>query len=163
MLVLSGGVSVGRYDYVRQVLVEMGADLLFWKVRQRPGKPLLFGLLEGKPVFGLPGNPTSSSICFGQYVRPAIHRMLGRSEVLPTPTPAFLDEEITKPTDLYTFARVRLRFDEAGRLRARLAGAQDSNLLGTLGEAEGLLHLSEPVDHYPAGASVRAEWLEWKG
>lgn len=79
MMVIAGGVSVGKYDLVKEVMDEMGLELLFWKVRQRPGKPFAFGLLEDRPVFRLPGNPVSVMVCFEQYVRPALAKGLGGS------------------------------------------------------------------------------------
>ena len=103
MLVISGGVSVGDYDFVKDVLEDMGLSMLFWRVRQRPGKPLVFGLLGDMPVFGLPGNPVSSAVCFEAYVRPALASMLGRQDVLPRLEPAVLGKDIPQKAGTASF------------------------------------------------------------
>src|SRR5207245_223205 len=77
VLVSSAGVSVGELDLVREALVKCGAELHLWKVAMRPGKPITFGSLEGRPVFGLPGNPVSAMVTFELFVRPALRKMAG--------------------------------------------------------------------------------------
>ena len=79
LLVISGGVSVGDHDHVKQVLRDAGAVFDFWKVRQRPGKPLAFGRLGNTLLLGLPGNPVSSAMCFEVYGRALIERLSGRA------------------------------------------------------------------------------------
>ena len=76
-IISSGGVSVGDYDFVKDVLKELGSEMIFWKVAMKPGKPLAFGIIGGKPAFGLPGNPISSMVAFEQFVRPALLKMSG--------------------------------------------------------------------------------------
>lgn len=162
VLLFSGGVSVGDYDFVKQVLDEMGMELLFWKVRQRPGKPLAFGLLQGRYVFGLPGNPVSSAICFEQYVRPALAKMLGRRPVLRPRYAARLDAPTPKKAGLHYFARGRAVFDpDDGGLRVRDTGPQASNLYSSMVKANCLFHLPEDMENPPVGALVHVEWLEW--
>jgi molybdopterin molybdotransferase len=77
----TGGVSVGQFDHVKVVLDELGLRQLFHGVAQKPGRPLKFGTIGGRPIFGLPGNPVSTMVCFYLYVRPALLRMLGRREL----------------------------------------------------------------------------------
>src|SRR4030043_1708940 len=77
VLISSAGVSVGDYDFVKDVMKNLGMEMLFWKVAMRPGHPLAFGTIGNKPVFGLPGNPVSSMISFEQFVRPSLLRMMG--------------------------------------------------------------------------------------
>lgn len=161
VLLFSGGVSVGDYDYVKQVLDEMGMELLFWKVRQRPGKPLAFGRLDGRAVFGLPGNPVSSAICFEQYVRPALAKMLGRTTVIPAPVSAVLEEPTPKKAGLHYFTRGIASYDKAGCLRVRDTGPQASNLYSSMARANCLIHLDEGTEHPAAGAPVMIEWLAW--
>jgi len=86
MLILSGGVSVGKYDLVEQVLQDLGAEIFFESVAIRPGKPAVFGWLRGKPVFGLPGNPVSTMVTFELLVAPAIELLCGHP---PQPLPLF--------------------------------------------------------------------------
>lgn len=79
VLLITGGVSVGDFDLTHKVLSSLGFEALFWKTAIKPGKPLLFGLWEGKPVFGLPGNPVSALVCTEEFVRPALERMQGKT------------------------------------------------------------------------------------
>ena len=94
ILVLSGGVSVGDYDLVKDGLEASGVKPVFWKVRIKPGKPVFFGVRGRQLVFGLPGNPTSSMVTFLLFVRPAIDRLLGRAVTGPETATAVLDETI---------------------------------------------------------------------
>ena len=161
VLLFSGGVSVGDYDFVKQVLDEMGMELLFWKVRQRPGKPLAFGLLRDRYIFGLPGNPVSSAICFEQYVRPALAKMLGRRELLRPRHTARLDATTPKKPGLHYFARGRAFFDDAGTLRVRDTGPQASNLYSSMVKANCLFHMPEAMENPPVNTVVHLEWLVW--
>ena len=159
ILVFAGGVSVGDYDLVKQVLDDMGMELLFWKVRQRPGKPLAFGLLNGKPVFGLPGNPVSSAICFDQYVRPAIYRMIGRKNILRPRLNAVLTKKSPKVKGLHFFARGIARYDESGQIHVEDTGPQGSNLYSSMVKANCIMHLNEELEETAEGMHVQIEWL----
>lgn len=161
MLVISGGVSVGDYDFVKDVLEDMGLSMLFWRVRQRPGKPLVFGLLGDMPVFGLPGNPVSSAVCFEAYVRPALASMLGRQDVLPRLEPAVLGKDIPKKRGLHHFVPGQARWVDR-TLTVAPAGPQGSHIVSSLAQADGLIHLAESLDEAPAGMSVSFERLHWK-
>lgn len=161
VLIFSGGVSVGAYDLVKQVLDEMGLELHFWKVRQRPGKPLAFGTLQGKPVFGLPGNPVSSAMCFEQHVRPALAKMLGRRPLMRPRHPAVLDAPTPKPEGLHVFARGVASFGEDGRLHVRDTGPQASNLYSSVVKANCIIHLPEGMTDPEPGTEVEIEWLDW--
>lgn len=161
VLVFSGGVSVGRYDLVRAALEAAGVAWRFWRVRQRPGKPLAFGLLDGKPVFGLPGNPVSSAVCFEVYVRPLLARLLGRRErALET---ARLDVAVDKPAGLHHFVRGVAWTDEEGVRRVRDTGPQASNLYTSVVRADVLIHLPEALEAPGAGTLVRVQPLPWCG
>lgn len=161
VLVFSGGVSVGQYDLVKQVLDEFGIDLLFWKVKQRPGKPLAFGLIGDKPVFGLPGNPVSSAMCFEQYVRPALAQMLGRSEMQRPRHQALLAADTPKVEGLHFFARGIASFNENGQLTVRDTGPQGSNLYSSVVRANCIFHIPASLASAPAGTLVEVEWLRW--
>ena len=162
MIVLSGGISMGARDVVQQVLRDRGAEILFWKVRQRPGKPLAFGLLGGRPIFALPGNPVSSAVGFEQYVRPALAKRLGRRPVTRPLHPATLSEPIAKNAGLHHFVRGRAALDEAGTLHVRPTGPQGSNLYSSVVHAGVLIHLPEAVEDPQAGDRVEIEWLRWR-
>jgi len=161
VLLFSGGVSVGAYDLVKQVLDEMGMELFFWKVRQRPGKPLAFGRLQGRFVFGLPGNPVSSAICFEQYVRPALAKMQGRRELLRPRYTARLDAPTSKKAGLYYFARGCAFYDADGRLCVHDTGPQASNLYTSMVRANCIFHMPEALEDPPVGTLVEVEWLDW--
>lgn len=156
VLVFSGGVSMGKYDLVREVLEDLGFESLFWKVKQRPGKPLAFGTLEGAPVFGLPGNPVSAGVCFDQYVRPALLRMQGVAAPQRPRWKARLAESYPKPEGLHVFARGVLTSGENG-LTVSSTGPQGSNLAMSLVRANCIVHLPAEWDSAPVGAVVETE------
>lgn len=161
VLVFTGGVSVGRYDLVHDALQRAGLVTNFWKVRQRPGKPMLFGTLDGVPTIGLPGNPVSSSVCFDQYVRPAIHRMTGRETVLRPRFTARLASSFPKPEGLHVFARGIAGSGAGGTLEICPTGAQGSHVFSSVLRANCLVHLPADWAEAPAGSLVEAEWVDW--
>jgi molybdopterin molybdotransferase len=161
LLVFSGGVSVGEHDLVKEVLDAMGMRLAFWKVKQRPGKPLAFGTLQDTPVLGLPGNPVSSAMCFEQYVRPALAMMLGRSPATQPRHPAVLEASTPKVEALHHFARGHAFFGDDGRLRVRDTGPQASNLYSSVTRANSIIHLPAGMTEPEPGTSIEIEWLPW--
>jgi molybdopterin molybdotransferase len=120
MLVLMGGVSAGTRDLVPEVLAEQGVKALFHKIRLKPGKPLLFGIVEQpqgaapKLIFGLPGNPVSGLVCFELFVRPAIKRLGGHPQVGPDFFPARLARDFAHRGDRPTYHPARLRVTPEG-------------------------------------------------
>lgn len=158
VVIVSGGVSVGEYDLVKDVLDELGMELLFWKVRQRPGKPLAFGRIGKTPVFGLPGNPVSSAVCFEEYVRPALARMLGRSEVRRPLATGRLTAHVSKVAGLHTFARGVGSWQD-GELLVDPLLHQGSHVASSMMRANGLIHLPEKLEDAPAGLRIQFEWL----
>ncbi len=160
VVVVSGGVSMGDYDVVRDVLDGLGVVWDFWRVRQRPGKPLAFGRRRDTLVFGLPGNPVSSAVCFEQYVRPALAKLLGRAPMPPL-VPAVLAEDVAKQAGLHHFVRGLAEHGADGLLRVRPTGAQGSNLYSSVLRADVLIHLPEATEHPTAGTRVEVEWLAW--
>ena len=165
VVVFAGGVSVGERDVVRAELERRGVAWSFWTVRQRPGKPLAFGTLDGRPIVGLPGNPVSAAVCFEVYVRPLLAAMLGRPAgpgMGPAPPErGVLAEPIGKAEGLHTFARVVAERGGDGRLRLRPAGAQGSHVARSLADSDGLAHLPAPWPEAPAGAEVDVERWAW--
>ena len=162
IVLVSGGVSVGAYDLVRPVLESMDVEILFWRVRQRPGKPLAFGRGPAVAVFGLPGNPVSSAVCFEQYVRPAIARFSGVREQ-PRLMRAALEEPVEKKPDLHYFSR-GIAHRSGGVLRVRLAGEQGSNIYSSMVSSNCMIHLPEGPDRLQAGEHVMVEpysWASW--
>ena len=105
LVLTSAGVSVGEFDYTRDVIQSLGADMKFWRVRMRPGAPLGFGLLGTAPWIGLPGNPVSAMVTFELFVRPVLRRMLGHTRLFRRPVPVVLEERVTIGARLTHFLR----------------------------------------------------------
>lgn len=137
VLVSSAGVSVGDLDLVRDALVRAGAELHLWKVDMRPGKPITFGTLEDRPVFGLPGNPVSAMVTFELFVRPALLAMQGRRRLARPRVHAIAAERIANHGSRRGYLRVSLE-EHDGRWRARLTGEQGSGILRSMVAADGL-------------------------
>lgn len=163
LLIFSGGVSVGQHDHVKQVLDEMGAEMLFWKVKQRPGKPLAFGRIGSTLFLGLPGNPVSSAMCFEIYARSLIEAMLGRKTPRTPLLPAVLRKSIKKVDGLHFFTRGIATLGESGQLSVVDTGPQGSNLYGSVVLANCIIHLPETGDSMDAGARVQIQMLPWSG
>ena len=154
MVLSTGGVSMGTFDLVRQTLAELGVTEHFWKIAQKPGKPLTFGTRQRVPVFGLPGNPVSSLVCFYLYARPALRAMSGCARLhLPTVT-ATTDERIQTAHGLTEFVRCTLE-GEAGTYHVRTTGSQSSGVLRSLSLGHGLIVAPPEVTTIEAGAMVR--------
>lgn len=151
LLVTSAGASVGEFDYTRQVLESLGADLKFWRVRMRPGAPLGFGTLDGMPWIGLPGNPVSAMVTFELFARPVIRRMLGHSRLYRRPLSAVLEEPVTTGARLMHFLRAITRVRDDGLLAVRLTGPQGSGILTSMSQANALLVVPEDRSRVEAG------------
>lgn len=150
-LVTSAGVSVGDHDHVKAALNELGVEPGFWRVRMRPGSPITFGTLAGRPVFGLPGNPVSVMVTFHLFVRPALRALGGHARLRPFPARARAAEEIVSPGGLTYFFRVRLERDRNGQLSARLTGPQGSGILNSMVAADALAVVPEGTTTIAAG------------
>jgi molybdopterin molybdotransferase len=137
VLVSSAGVSVGDLDLVREALVQAGAELHLWKVNMRPGKPITFGSLANRPVFGLPGNPVSAMVTFELFVRPALLAMQGRRGTFRPRLRAVAADEIVNRGSRRGYLRVSLQARE-GQWLARLTGDQGSGILRSMVIADGL-------------------------
>lgn len=149
LLLTSGGVSVGTFDFTREVLRELGASMRFWRVKIRPGGPLGFGVLGGTPWLGLPGNPVSAMVTFELFARPAIRRLRGERYIFPRPFNVILDEEVSIGAPLTHFLRVLVTADDSGALHARLTGPQGSGLLTSMARADALLVV--PLERFGRG------------
>ena len=134
----TGGVSVGQFDHVKGALDELGMRQLFHGVAQKPGRPLKFGTVGYRPIFGLPGNPVSTLVCFYLYARPALRKMGGMRRVGLPRVIARCAVEIKISKELTEFVRVKLERDRDGYL-ATPTGGQGSGILSSLSRADGLL------------------------
>jgi len=131
VIVTCGGVSVGDYDLVKDILQDIGVEMRFWKVAMKPAKPLAFGVIDGKPVFGLPGNPTASMLAFEQFVRPAVLRLMGARNIKRPILKAELLEDIKHKPGRVHFVRGIVSFED-GLPFVRRAGPQGSAMQKTM-------------------------------
>jgi molybdopterin molybdotransferase len=152
VFVSSGGVSVGERDPVKRAFGDRG-DVEFLEVAMQPGKPQAFGLVDGRPYFGLPGNPVSVFVSFEVLVRPALMTMMGRPAFRPEIT-ATLDGDINGPRGKTQFARVTVRRDGDWWVAAS-TGSRQSNLLATVARADGLAVIPAGVETARAGQPVQ--------
>jgi molybdopterin molybdotransferase len=153
ILVLSGGVSMGKYDYIPQIMDELGMRLVFHKILQRPGLPMWFGVsAQDKPVFALPGNPVSSLVCLERYVLPAIRTALGAT--LPERQTVQLADAIHFEPDLTCFKPVQLDTNADGELHATLKETNTSGDFVSLAGTDGFVELSRGQDNFAAGKPV---------
>ncbi len=157
LFLTSGGVSVGDFDLVKDVLATEG-EINFWRVCMKPGKPLAFGRIGGVPVLGLPGNPVSVMVSFEMFARPAILKMLGASEWKRSVVQATLMDAVKHKDERRHYLRVRVR-EEGGERRAYLTGGQGSGILSSMIKANALAIIPEEWDHAPAGARVNVMML----
>lgn len=158
IIISSGGVSVGDYDFVKDVISSLGA-IDFWKVAMRPGRPLAFGKLGEKLLFGLPGNPVSAMISFEQFVRPAILKMSGHQRIFRRTVRATLQETIKKKADLRYFIR-GIAAEESGRFVVRSTGEQGSGILKSMVLANCLIILPEDRTLAAKGEEVTIQILD---
>jgi molybdopterin molybdotransferase len=154
LIITSGGVSVGTYDLVKEVLAEGGA-VEFWRVRMRPGKPLAFGAYGATPLFGLPGNPVSSAVTFELFARPAIRQMLGAADIDRPLLEVELGGERIARGDRRHYVRARLTARD-GRLIATPTGEQGSHRIASLLGAAALLVIHEGEGEVEPGTLVPA-------
>ena len=164
MLITSAGVSRGDYDLVKDVLAEQG-EIAFWSVRMRPAKPLAFGVLRGPggrrvPHVGLPGNPVSAMVAFEQFCRPAILKMLGRTQLARPIVRAVLKHPIHNTDGRRVYARAIVTHEDGGYV-ASLTGPQGSNILTSMARANALAICPEDVPRLDPGAVVDAQMLDW--
>lgn len=152
LLVITGGASVGDYDHVRPALEASGMRLTFWRIRMRPGKPLLFGELFGLPVLGMPGNPVSALVCSLLFLRPAIAAMTGASAA-PLFERATLLAPIGKTGVRDDYLRARVGYGPNG-LVAEAFPVQDSSMLAVMAEAGGLIRRKAGAPPAAAGETV---------
>lgn len=152
VLVSSAGVSVGELDLVREALTRAGAALHLWQVSMRPGKPITFGSLGSRPVWGLPGNPVSAMVTFELFVRPALLKMGGRRRLTRPRVRARTLEVVPNPGSRRGYLRVQLEATADG-LGARLTGEQGSAILRSMVAADGLA-VVPPDTVVPVGAEI---------
>ncbi len=168
MMITLGGVSMGDYDIVKDVLAREG-EMVFWQVRVKPGKPLAFGKLKGTgrngkaksiPHLGLPGNPVSCMVSFELFARPALLKMMGKQNFTKPAVAAVMEDAIknTGGRRIYDRAIVERR---GGQYHARLTGPQGSGMLTSMSRANGLVVIPEDKTGVKKGEIVQAIMLDW--
>jgi molybdopterin molybdotransferase len=160
LIITTGGISVGEHDFIRPVLVELGGEVRFWRLRMRPGAPVGFGLVGDIPWLGLPGNPVSTMVTFELFARPAIRKLSGRSKPFRRSAAVTVGEPIKVTARLQHFLRVVLTNGTDGGLEAKLTGPQGSGILTSMMRADALLIVPEGQFETPSGARVHALVLD---
>ena len=155
-LITSGGVSVGEHDVVKTVLAKLG-EINFWRVAMKPGKPQAYGIADGKPIFGLPGNPVSSLVVFELFVRPALLKMAGHTTLFRPTFKAVLAESVTNRDGRVNYMRAILKASD-GEITAQTTGPQGSGILHSLVLANGLITIPTATT-LQAGEKVDAQFL----
>lgn len=154
MVLISGGISVGDYDYVKEALLENGTTTLFHKIAQRPGKPLYFGKNKNTLIFGLPGNPASALTCFYEYVFPALRNLQGRKNIFLKTVRLRVTKKINKKKGLAHF----LKAGVTGNSVEPLDG-QESFIVRSFADANAFIYLPLDTETIEAGEEVEVHLL----
>ena len=160
MVLTTGGVSVGEYDLVKEIFKEIGGEIKFWQVAMKPGKPLVFGLKQHKPYFGIPGNPVAAMVVFEEFVRPAILKMMGHSNLFNPTIRAILKEDLKQNPGRRHYVRVKV-WREDNRYVASSTGDQGSAILKSMVLANGLAIIPEDCQIIRQGEEVAIKLLPW--
>lgn len=153
IVIITGGVSVGQYDHVKSILTQLEVQPLFWKLRQKPGKPLFVGVRGDQMIFGLPGNPASSLISYYEYVRPALRKLMGHPAPLLTELHLPCETSLSKEAGKTHFLRARI-VTQNGESTVAPCHGQGSHSLKSFAEANALIVLPEEVTQINAGERV---------
>ncbi len=159
LFLTSGGVSVGDYDVVKKVLLSRG-EMEFWRVKMKPGKPVAFGIIDGVPLLGLPGNPVSAMVGFELFGRPALLKMQGREGWARPVIQATFTGRLTDRADRRQYVRVRVE-QRAEEWLAHLTGEQGSGVLTSMMHADGLMIVPEGMTEVEPGNVLPVLMLHW--
>jgi molybdopterin molybdotransferase len=159
VLLVSGGTSVGVHDYVRPTLEALGVQMQFWRVAMKPGHPMAFGIAPLTWVFGIPGNPVSSMVCFEEFIGPALRCVMGHARVFRQTVTARLAREIKHRHRRTEFVRVMLAREDDIWV-ATPTGNQGSGILRSMALAEGLMIVPAESPDVAAGATVQVQLLD---
>ena len=156
MVLTSGGVSVGDFDYTRQVVSALGGELSLWRVRMRPGAPLGFGRLFGVPWLGLPGNPVSALVTFELFARPLLRVLGGHLRPHRRAVQVTLDDDVQLAAPLTHYLRAVLTSEPGGAMRASLTGPQSAGMLTSMAAADALVVVTGHRTAVPRGSLLPA-------
>ncbi len=154
IIVCTGGASVGDRDFVKKAFKELNVDIKFTSVKQKPGKPLVFGIWEKRPVFALPGNPVSTFVSFVEYVIPVIKKMLDYPKTDFDMLPATLHDDYKKPAGITHFVRGICELHADGSYTVKTTGNQSSGLMTSVAKANCIIVFEEEAEHYKKGSKV---------
>jgi molybdopterin molybdotransferase len=154
LLLISGGISVGDYDFVNEILTENKTETLFYKIAQKPGKPLFFGKNNNTFVFGLPGNPASALTCFYEYVYPCIKKLQGRNSLFLPTIQLPLENEIIKKKGLAHFLKAKVNLNSV-----QVLDGQESYKIKSFAEANAFIYLPAESENIKVGEMVEVHLL----
>jgi len=158
-VIICGGVSVGDYDHNKSILNDLQVKSVFWKVAQKPGKPLFFGKKDSVSVFGVPGNPASSLVCYYEYIRPAILKSIGsESDVFLKEDKAILTDDVKKKAGREHFIRAFAEKRD-GKLCVTPLTKQGSHMMVSFARANCFVVLGKDVESLNEGSEVDLHWL----
>ena len=153
IMLSSGGVSMGEADYIKSALKKEGR-VDFWRIAMRPGRPLAFGDVGGKPFFGLPGNPVAVMVTFMQFVQPALRKMMGQTSWQPNRMIATAEETLKSRLGRTDYSRGVYHINESGRLVVRSTGSQGSGILTSMVMANCLIEITDEFERIDVGEPV---------
>jgi len=153
VLITSGGVSVGEFDFVKEVQDDLGVERRLWRVAMKPGKPLVFGVRDGCLVFGVPGNPVAAMVSFELFIRPALLRLMGHRRILRPLHRAVMHEDLVNRYGRVHVVRVRA-WREGDTWHASSTGPQGSGILKSMVNADGLVFVPSDTEGIRAGDTV---------
>ncbi len=159
VIISSGGVSVGDFDFVKDVMCEIGNAMHFWQVAMRPGKPLAFGAIESVPFFGLPGNPVSAMVSFEQFVRPSLLKIQGHKKIFRQTAKAICAQEVQKSAGFKHFIRAVVK-KEKDQYIASVTGDQGSGILKSMVIANALIVMGKNETRIKKGTQVTVQLLD---
>jgi molybdopterin molybdotransferase len=159
LILTSGGVSVGDFDLVKDILQEQG-EMAFWRINMRPGKPVAFGHIGTVPLLGLPGNPVSTAVTFHLFGRPLLRKLQGYTSLLKPQIPVTVEDGVQEKAMRRHYVRAHVRWQD-GRFIAHTTGNQGSHIMTSLLHANALLVVPEGGVTIPPGGSTQAIMLDW--
>ena len=159
LIITSGGVSVGDFDLVKNIMAEQGA-INFWRINMRPGKPVAFGHIGHVPLLGLPGNPVSAAVTFELFGRPVIRKLLGHTRLLRPQVEVIVEGGISERVMRRHYVRAQVSWQD-GHFVARTTGNQGSNIMTSLINANALVVVPEGGTQIPPGGRAQAMMLDW--
>lgn len=159
LIITSGGVSVGDFDLVKNIMAEQG-EVDFWRINMKPGKPVAFGRIGGVPLLGLPGNPVSSAVTFELFTRPVIRKLQGHQLLVKPLVEVILQDDIQDKAMRRHYVRAYVEWRD-GQFVARTTGNQDSHIMTSLLHANAFLVIPEGGIKPRSGDTFKALMLEW--